>query len=296
MQKSPKKGIHNLTSQKTARDNFPRKRWTVKSIRATSPASPSHPSSVALCLWSVPLFRRRRQILRWHGLWCGSWHPEQAAWRLWLGGGDEALSHQLQSEHEHSAGAGDGPLQQPALHHPRLMCQHSEGHKGTQEEPVEKRLDVKKKKSLQNHVSRMTSCLVLNLILVHSQGSLLFCILIVWHMARCTVITLNLFVLDKQWGQMMNHHWFYISMQRKQYFMRGGTPLLNDYRGNSGNTSSEIRYCKHSAQHSKCTNLTPSVSVTRKNRLDSNCESLGQFVEINQHTGELLPPENLWTA
>lgn len=108
-------------------DIFPKKLWTMR---------PSHPalliqSSVALCLWSVPFFRRWCQVLRWRGLWCGSWHPEQAACRLWLTVSHEALSHQLQSEHEHSAGAGDGPLQQTALHHPRFLHQHSESHKGT---------------------------------------------------------------------------------------------------------------------------------------------------------------------
>lgn len=123
-------GIHNLMSQ-TAKEHFPKKLWTVKSILVMGSISPSHLSSVTLCLWSVTLFRQRRQILRWHGLWCSSWHPEQAAWRFWLGISDEALSHQLQSEHEHSAGAGDGPLQQPALHHPSFLCWHSEGHKGT---------------------------------------------------------------------------------------------------------------------------------------------------------------------
>lgn len=136
---------------------------------------PSHKSCLpfssvlcrCVCLWSVPLFGRRCQILRWHGLWCGSWHPEQAAWRLWLGGSDEALSHQLQSEHEHSAGAGDGPLQQPALHHPTLLCQHSEGHKGTQEELVEMGLGVKEKFML---AVRTRCCLVLNSVLIRFTG------------------------------------------------------------------------------------------------------------------------------
>lgn len=32
--------------------------------------------------------------------------------------------------------------------------------------------------------------------------------------------------------------------------MCGRTSLLNDYRGNTGNASSEIRYYKHSAEYS----------------------------------------------
>lgn len=46
MQKSPKKGIHHLTSQRQQKIISPKKRLTVKPILATSPASPSHLSSV----------------------------------------------------------------------------------------------------------------------------------------------------------------------------------------------------------------------------------------------------------
>lgn len=216
--------------------------------RQTNPCSPSHPSSVALCLWSVPLFRRRRQILRWHGLWCGSWHPEQAACRLWLGGSDEAIPHQLQSEHEHGAGAGDGPLQQPALHHPGVLRQHSEGHKGTAGELANNGFtgtllsacDVLKIPS--RSFSRARDCLTLTSILILRDPYCLY----TCTMVHCQMCLLKITVRPTD-------HWFHIFVPGKQYMIRGSTPLLNDYRGVCG----ENRYRRQPAQRFKSTILTP---------------------------------------
>lgn len=101
------------------------RRWYQKKGGTVKPV-PSPPSSLTPCLWSDLFFRRRCQTFRWRGLWCGSWHPQQAACRL-TETTNGARNHPPQSEQKHQCEWGDGLLQQSAVDHLRSLCQRSEG-------------------------------------------------------------------------------------------------------------------------------------------------------------------------